>query len=351
MDETISLNDPRLACEGLVALCREGDWWQPWRLPPERIDTAHAPTLTERARMPAGARIGMRTDATRVSIAIDGDAGDDNLAFSLVDIVVDGELAHRLPVVAGRGGVAADVPAGDKEIEIWLPQYGVVRVGEVRLYGHTEVVPAPRTGPRWVTYGSSITHCKEAAGPSETWPALVARRNDWRLTCLGFGGECHLDHLVARTIRDADADLISMCLGINIYGGSTFGLRSLASAVSGFIETVRDGHPETPIVVITPIFSPARETQPNLAGMTLVEVREQVAAAAETLMRLGDDRLTLIDGLEIMGADEAHMLPDDLHPSADGYRLMAERLAPRLGAVLADDTSYPAFVGRSGKPD
>ncbi len=336
MEETISLDDPRLACEGLIALRREGDWWQPWRLPPERIGTAHAPTLEERARMPAGARIGMRTDATRVSLAIDGDAADDNLAYSLVDITVDGELAHRLPVLAGSGGVAAEVPAGDKEIEIWLPQYGVVRVGAVTLYGYREVVPAPRTGARWITYGSSITHCREAAGPSKTWPALVARANDWRLTCLGFGGDCHLDPLVARTIRDAEADLISLCLGINIYGGGTFGLRSLASTVSGFIETVRDGHPDTPIVVITPIFSPARETQPNVVGMTLVEIREQVAAAAEMLMRLGDERLVLIDGLEIMGAAEAHMLPDDLHPSADGYRLMADRLAPRLRRALTE---------------
>src|SRR5687767_905136 len=98
-EETISLDDPRLACEGLVALRREGDWWQPWRLPPDRIDTAHAPSLTERARMPAGARIGLRTDATRLSLAIDVDTGDEPLANVSVDVVADGQLMHRLPVV------------------------------------------------------------------------------------------------------------------------------------------------------------------------------------------------------------------------------------------------------------
>jgi hypothetical protein len=335
--ETISLEDPRLACEGLVALCREGDWWQPWRLPPDRIDTAHAPSLTERAQMPAGARIGLRTDATWLSLEIEGDTGDEPSDNVFVDVVADGQLARRLPVVPGRGSVDVALPGGDTEVELWLPQSSVARVGPVTLAGHRAVAAAPRTGARWITYGSSITHCKEAAGPSETWPALVARRNGWRLTCLGFGGDCHLDPLVARTIRDTEADIISMCLGINIYGGSTFGVRTLASAASGFIETVRDGHPDTPIVVITPIFAPDRETQPNLAGMTLVDVRAQVAAAVETLQRLGDARLGLIDGLEVMGADTAHLPPDSLHPSADGYRLMADRLAPQLQRALADD--------------
>jgi hypothetical protein len=333
--ETISPDDPRLGWDGLVALQREGDWWQPWRLPPDRIGTAHAPSLTRHARMPAGARIGLRTDAARVALAIEVEV-DDPADVPLVDVVVDGELAHRLAVRPGRG-VEAELPPGDKAVELWLPQFGAVRVGPLTLAGHTGVAPLAWRGPRWITYGSSITHCREAAGPSETWPALVARRNGWRLTCLGFSGDCHLDPLVARTIRDAEADLISMCLGINIYGGGTFGVRTLASTASGFIETVRDGHPDTPIVVVTPIFAPDRETQPNAAGMTLRDVRAQVGAAVETLRRLGDERLTLIDGLEVLGADLAHVLPDNLHPSADGYRLMADRLGPRLLRALDGD--------------
>jgi hypothetical protein len=132
-DEAIAPDDPRLACEGLIALRREGDWWQPWRLPPDRIETAHAPTLTERARMPAGARIGMRTDATTVSIAID--AGGDGEASPLLDIVVDGQLAHRLRVASGRTSVAAELPVGVKEVEIWLPHVVDLRIGAITLAG------------------------------------------------------------------------------------------------------------------------------------------------------------------------------------------------------------------------
>ena len=35
--------------------------------------------------------------------------------------------------------------------------------------------------------------------------------------------------------------------------------RTFAPYVHGFLETVRDGHPTTPITVISPILSPSRE--------------------------------------------------------------------------------------------
>ena len=62
------------------------------------------------------------------------------------------------------------------------------------------VAPAADDRPLWVTYGSSITHCAWVAGPTDTWPSIAARRLDWRLTCLGFNGACHLDPLVARAM-------------------------------------------------------------------------------------------------------------------------------------------------------
>ncbi|MEV0398345.1 SGNH/GDSL hydrolase family protein [Polymorphospora rubra] len=148
---------------------------------------------------------------------------------------------------------------------------------------------------RWVTYGSSITQCHAAAGPSETWPALVARRLRWDLTRLGFSGECHLDPITARAIAERPADLISLCLGINVYGRGSFGPRTLAGQVSGFVQTIRGAHPSVPIVVISPIISPSRETLPNPAEMTLEDVREAVTGAVTTLRRHGDARLHLVE--------------------------------------------------------
>jgi lysophospholipase L1-like esterase len=52
------------------------------------------------------------------------------------------------------------------------------------------------------------------------------------------------------------------------------------------------------------------------------ELRRIVAERAET-----DPNIHYLDGLELFGLDEAHRLPDELHPSSDDYRLIGERFA------------------------
>src|SRR5439155_18025250 len=130
---------------------------------------------------------------------------------------------------------------------------------------------------RWITYGSSITQCRTAASPTQTWPAIVARKRDLNLTCLGYGGQCHLDPLIARTMRDLPADYLSMCVGINIYGAATLNQRTFRPGICAFVQIVREKHPRTPFVVMPPIYSPPREATPNVGRRRLNAMREEVA--------------------------------------------------------------------------
>lgn len=82
-------------------------------------------------------------------------------------------------------------------------------------------------------------------------------------TNLGVSGNCMLDPFVARTIRDLDVDAISLFIGIKILGGDTMRERTFAPAVHGFLDMIREGHPDTPIVVISPIFCPSAEDRPG----------------------------------------------------------------------------------------
>lgn len=45
--------------------------------------------------------------------------------------------------------------------------------------------------------------------------------------------------------------------------------------------------------------------------------------------------LLCVDGTDLIGADDANLLADGLHPTDAGYRVLAERIAPRLRAVEA----------------
>ncbi|WP_433161921.1 GDSL-type esterase/lipase family protein [Kribbella sp. CA-247076] len=308
-------------------------WATYWRLDPRGhdvglIDWTGYPDrpghrLWERAATPAGVRAAWRTSASAVSIELRASLGIYSVIAPL-DVLVDGELHERCVVVDGEQRLVVELPGRPVTVELWLPQSGVIGVRGPTFDGDAD--PLPSTGPRWLTYGSSITQCTGAYGPSETWPALVARTNGWSLSALGFAGECHLDPVAARTIRDQPARLISLCLGINIYGGATYSGRTLPGQVEAFVSTVRAGHPQTPLVVITPVLAPDLEGEPNAVGLTLDDVRDCVERGART-----DPEVRIIDGRTVLTSAEAEALyVDDVHPGPDGYRLIAERLAPRL---------------------
>lgn len=179
-----------------------------------------------------------------------------------------------------------------------------------------------------------IAHCGTAASPSRTWPAIVARQLNLNLTCLGFGGQCHLDVQIARTMRDLPADYISICAGINIYGHSSLNARSFGPALIGFVQVLREKHPKTPILLISPIYSFDRETTPNVVGWTLIDYRNAVAEAVQTLRAAGDDHILYCDGLELLNAEAGSLMPDRLHPDAEGYEVLARNFLERAAPIL-----------------
>ena len=162
---------------------------------------------------------------------------------------------------------------------------------------------------------------------------MVARARDFNLTSLGYGGQCHADPFIARLIRDRPADFISVKLGINIYGAASLGPRAFRPAVLGTIATIRDGHPHTPFAVCSPIWGRDRETTPNAVGLTLEQIRGEVAEAVEAFKRRGDDHIYYIDGLKLFDESLAEYLPDNLHPDATGYVRMGENFLREVFGV------------------
>jgi lysophospholipase L1-like esterase len=329
MTQTIHPLDPRLTWQGIVSLQATAEWVAPWRVQYAERTLFFPERLCERLAMPTGVRIAFHSDTTSVSGEI-----APPLPESPVDLCCDGQfLGSRF--LADRERFRFDgLPPGSKRLELWLPQFGPFRLKSLGLSDGATVSPLRDRRPRWITYGSSITQCRAAASPTQTWPAVVARNLDLDLFCLGVGGECHLDQVIARTIRDQPADVISLALGINVYGGSTLTPRTFRPAVIGLIKTIRDGHPQVPIIARSAIVSIPREETVNTAGFTLQGTRHEVRAAVEVLQALGDSNLHYVNGLDIFGPDEAHLLPDDVHPNAEGYRLIGERFTPYVARVL-----------------
>ncbi|MET0999500.1 MAG: GDSL-type esterase/lipase family protein, partial [Marmoricola sp.] len=254
-----------------------------------------------------------------------------------------------------------------KDVEVWLPHNEITELVALRTDAPVETAP-PRGRAVWLHHGSSISHGSNAASPSTTWPALAASRGGVELVNLGFGGSALLDPFTARAMRDAPADLISVKLGINLVNTDLMRVRAFGPAVHGVLDTIREGHPTTPLLVVSSVLCPIHEHTPGPAApdlsklsagelsftatgdptdpsrLTLTLIREElarlVALRAET-----DPNLHYLDGRELYGeADAAELpLPDQIHPDAATHRLIGERFAD-----LAFGSGGPLSVSGAG---
>lgn len=326
--------------------------------------------------MPSGVRLVFRTDARELEFEVLTSTGqlatdDRPQPTGMLELLVDGVPAGRrqAPVgnvwrmagpgadqrlVPGEPGVVrfAGLPAGMKHVELWLPQQTPTELVALRADGEVRA-PLPDGRRRWVHHGSSISHCIEADGPTGTWPVVAASLGGVEVVNLSQAGNAVLDPYVARTIRDLPADLISLKVGINIVGLAAFRLRTFGPAVHGFLDTIRDGHPGTPLLLMSPVSCPALETTPGPAAtdpdgnvtalgdpadvtggaLTLTVVRAELARIVGA-RRAHDPHLHYLDGRALLGPDEVDDLSDGLHPGAAAYRRMGERFAAR--AFTAD---------------
>ncbi|WP_405436251.1 GDSL-type esterase/lipase family protein [Streptomyces avidinii] len=354
----------------------------PHRLPARARAQCADGQLAMAEAQPSGVRLAFRTratvielDALRTKMAYDGAPPRPD---GLYDLLIDGLPAGQ-EAVGGGNVIQVDMTTGSttnrpgppgtvrftglpdraKDVEIWLPHNEVTQL--VALRTDAPVEPLPGTGRRrWLHHGSSISQGSDAASPSTTWPALAARLGGVELTNLGLSGSALLDPFTARALRDTPADLISLKIGINLVNLDLMRLRAFGPAVHGFLDTVREGHPTAPLLVVSPVLCPIHEDTPGpsapdfstlgegrlrfrAAGdpaeraygkLTLGVIREELARIVRR--RAADDpNLHLLDGRALYGERDAAELPlpDALHPDAATHRRMGERFAAHAFAA------------------
>ncbi|MFF5008315.1 GDSL-type esterase/lipase family protein [Streptomyces phaeochromogenes] len=351
------------------------------QIPDDRLAVAEA--------QPSGVRLVFRTRATVVELDTLPTKrvyrGFPAPADGVYDLLVDGRLAAQATVAGGNvrtivdmvtqsaeltegpAGTArfAELPAGAKDIEIWLPHTEITEL--IALRTDAPVEPTPDNGRKvWLHHGSSISHGSNAAHPTAIWPALAASRGGVELVNLGFGGSALLDPFTARAMRDTPADLISLKIGINVVNADAMRLRAFTPAVHGFLDTIREGHPTTPLLVVSPVLCPIQEDTPGplapeldggtlrfratgdpaerAAGrLTLNVIRDELARVVE--QRSADDpNLHYLDGRDLYGEkDHAEFpLPDAVHPDPAGHRRIGENFA-RL--VFGDGGPFATGTG------
>ncbi|WP_055550236.1 GDSL-type esterase/lipase family protein [Streptomyces sp. NBRC 110028] len=361
---------------GALDLERTAHGLLPHRLPARARAQCADGQLAMAEAQSSGVRLVFRTRATAVEL----DALRTKMAYrgapprpdGVYDLRIDGRLTARASVTGGNVRTAdmttgsvettpgpvgtvrfSGLPDHMKDVEIWLPYNEITELVALRTDAAVEAVP-DRGRTVWLHHGSSLSHGSNAESASTTWPALAASLGGVELINLGLGGSALLDPFTARAMRDTPADLISVKIGINLVNADLMRLRAFGPAVHGFLDTLREGHPRTPLLVVSATYCPIHEDTPGpsapdfsrisegrlqfratgdpaerAAGkLTLTVVRDELARIVR--QRAADDpHLHYLDGRDLYGeADFAELpLPDQLHPDAAAHRRIGERFA------------------------
>ncbi len=327
--------------DGQVDVRRRADSIQPLRYPAPEAPF-YDPFTRWVASTPAGVRLRFRTTSRTIRLLVNQRLLAEQPGLErrgAYDLFVGGAPVGRTWADGGQtmladftatGDEQASVTfeglaAGDKAVELWLPQAGTVSIRGLELDDGAEASPWPDTRKTVLFHGSSITHCMEANGAAAGWPAVAAGRGNVRHVNLGWAGSCLLSGLAARIIRDQAVDAIVLKLGINVWGEGQLKERAFLDSAHAMISIIREKHATTPICNISPIFSPGREDEGQGGGLPLRRMRELLQAVVAARISAGDGAIRYLSGLELFGEADAADLPDDLHPNTAGYRRMGER--------------------------
>jgi lysophospholipase L1-like esterase len=343
--QALALTDIERLLEGHVDVRRRSDSVQPLRYPAAE-HLFYDPFTRWVASAPSGVRLRLRSDTQSLHLTLNQRVaafnGDPRPAPW--HLFVDGKSLAQKSAAGGAalaldGGLVGDeratlafenLPSGEKDIELWLPQSATVSITGLSLDDGATWAPWPDTRKRIVFHGSSISHCMEADTAAGAWPAVAASLAGAAHLNLGWAGSCLLSGLAARIIRDQNADAIVLKLGINVHGEGLLKERTFVDAAHSMLSIIRDKHATAPIVVVSPIWSPPREDVGGAGGPSLKRMRELLEQVVVARVKSGDTHIRYLNGLELFGPADHTDLPDDLHPNAAGYARMGQRFHARM---------------------
>lgn len=329
---------PELEIDGLPWFKQNGGEW--FRLP-VAMQSKLPPPVWNLGKSPSGGRIRFRTDATALAIRLEypGAPNMKNMhAFGQtgVDLYADGGYVNTAIADAestpGKTSEHVyfnlpDLPRKWREMTVYLPLYKGVKVIAIGADSgaHVEKAKPFRAAKPVVYYGTSITQGGCASRPGMSYQAILGRMLDIDFVNLGFSGNGKGEPVVAETVAQIDAAMFVLDFAQN-----NRTVESVKEVYAPFLDKLRKEHPETPILVITPIYS----TNETWIGNESEAMRAHIRQVVSRRMGAGDTLLQIVEGTDLIGPERSDAFVDGGHPNDLGFQWMAEGLAPRLRKML-----------------
>lgn len=248
--------DPQPFLRGVAWL----DQGRPVRADP--ADLGRLPWHTAvRAELPIGVRLEFATDGARaVEIHYRSSPDAEGSTTRLPDCFAlwqrTGPVSETLVDPTEEGIVTLPLPKDlSKGSDRWIvhpPETRSPLVLGVRAIGGS-LAPPPEQ-PRWLVHGDSITEGWWSTRPAHSWPARAGRLLGLDTVNLGYAGSAHGEPAIAEQLSTLSADAVTLAFGTNCWSEVPYSPAQLYETVRTFLAVVRQGHPRTPLLVVSPCF-------------------------------------------------------------------------------------------------
>ncbi|MDD4817764.1 MAG: SGNH/GDSL hydrolase family protein [Victivallaceae bacterium] len=327
-----------------LAFHRRGEPFR--RLPLHPVPAEPNEGVTYLAWHTSGVMLRFRSDTLRVAVKSEAYYGElmDHMAQTGncgCDLYIDGRFigVSRYPVLQKKYQVDLfNCPAAERKIRdfcINFPLYDGVKAFEVGIETTATVAPPSPWSrkERIVWYGTSIQQGGCASRPGTGLTNIVSRALNTEIINLAFSGSGRGEPEMAQLMcQVSDPAMFVLDYEANVQTAA-----AMRSTLPVLIDIIREKYPRLPIVVISRIAyshdliagypdNTSRESRLEGAQIQRSEVERRRAA--------GDGYISFIDGGELLGEDFWECTVDGIHPTDLGFRRMADRLVPRLAAVL-----------------
>ena len=213
------------------------------------------------------------------------------------------------------------------EFILYLPLYNGVEKVEIGVDAEVVIDKArTHTTKPIVMYGTSILHGGCASRPGMSYPAIMGRAIDQPIINLGFSGNGQAEPEMAELLTELDPSvyILDYCPNVNADG--------VRERTEPFVQTLRNVHPETPIVLVENI-TYQKHLYVQSARTSTDEKNVELRSAYNRLRQAGVKHLLYVPGERLLG-DDGEGTVDGVHPTDVGFMRMAETIGPIVEALL-----------------
>ena len=278
----------------------------------------------DRSFATAGVVLEFDTDSKQLRLAVRCRKGSSRHWF-VHSVFVDG---RRIGELRGKFTPPESVEAeetwllgeGSKRVKIFFPWSAGSFVTALELEDGAAFTPI-KPEKMALIYGDSITHGYDASSPELSYASMLAEALGYNCINKAIGGAVFVPAF-GQLKDDLDPAIITVAYGTNDWSGANN--VKLEENARGFLSALRENYPQTPIVVLSPVWRKTWQAEkPKVAFREIPGIFEKLAG------EIGNARV--LDCFDFIPHDPENYSPDVLHPNDKGFAHYAEGVKKALG--------------------